>query len=279
MVQCRAQFSVQSSYNGRRWRSLSTVPSRPCGFTGPWIASWLEIACHSFSCSVSGNLANPASLKLQSLKLTLLRFHSSSIAWPIISPSTCSLSQFITGNLSDSSVGAPQELYSLHSLEWQQGPCCWMTAKAVLFQNPVPRADFPEPLPVGFSWKQSWRQTLLLLLLFWRPYEACRILVLQLVMEPTPCVVEGLSLPHWTSREAPVQRPIPWRHWFGKCALKYGSRKRKTEKNEKVISKCTNKVTPWSYIMSPRFPCYCRKGWNTYAMVPISLWMVMSLDY
>lgn len=110
MVQCRAQFSVQSSYNYRRWRSLSTVPSRPWGFTGPSIATWLEIACHSFSWSVSGNLANPVSLKLQSLKLTLLTFHSSSMAWPIISPSTCSLSQFITGNLSDSSVRAPQEL-------------------------------------------------------------------------------------------------------------------------------------------------------------------------
>ena len=84
--------------------------SRPCGFTGPWIASWLEIACHSFSWSVSGISANPASLKLQSLKWTLLTFYSSSIAWPIISPSTCSLSQFITGNLSDSSVRAPQEL-------------------------------------------------------------------------------------------------------------------------------------------------------------------------
>ena len=135
---------------------------------------------------------------------------------------------------------------------------------------------------LGFGWKWEWLPKGMEFLFPFFGWHSTHDI--QDLSSPTrdgtcTCIVEGQSLPHWTSREAPGQRSIPRRHWFGKCSQKYGSRKRKTEKNEKVISKCTNKVTPWSYIMSPRFPCYCRKGWNTYAMVPISLWMVMSLDY
>lgn len=54
-----------------------------------------------------------------------------------------------------------------------------MTAKVVLFQNLVLRADFPEPLPVGFLESRAEDKGLLLLLLFWPPCAACRILVLQ----------------------------------------------------------------------------------------------------
>ena len=75
---------------------------------------------------VSGNLANPASLKLQSLELTLLTFHSSSTAWPIISHSTCTLSQFITGNLSD---------YLLQHLSSYRPPLTGLTVGPLLLND------------------------------------------------------------------------------------------------------------------------------------------------